>query len=93
MRSRSTARPSRAKTAVQASDTAAMPASTWWWKAPAAANWVGPYDGKNSSMGLFASGLSTGFSRNVSSMEIMMMRKKPSRSPRTSTPISRPSAA
>ena len=24
------------------SDSAAMAGSTWWWKAPAAANWVGP---------------------------------------------------
>jgi hypothetical protein len=42
MRRRSTIRPSRAKAAVQPSDTAAMLASTWWWKAPAAANWVEP---------------------------------------------------
>ena len=28
--------------------------SAWWWKAPAAANWVGPYDGKNSRISLFA---------------------------------------
>ena len=40
-RSRRTASPSRAKAAVQARDRAAMLASTWWWKAPAAANWVG----------------------------------------------------
>src|SRR4029077_11249982 len=44
MRRRSTRRPSRAKAAVQASDTAAMLASAWWWKAPAAANCVGPYE-------------------------------------------------
>jgi len=46
MRSRSTARPSRVNPAVQASDSATMSGSTWWWKAPAAANWVGPYDGE-----------------------------------------------
>jgi hypothetical protein len=85
--------PAALRAAVHASDAAAMLASACWWKAPAAANCVGPYEGKNSSIGLLASGLSTGFSRNVSSMAIMMMRKKPSRSPRTITPISRPSAA
>lgn len=89
---RKMASPATVKAAAQDRPRARWPHRAAWPNAPPTANCMGPKQGDHSRMDLLAIELPSGFCRKVSISEPMMIRKKPSRSPLTRTPSSRPRA-